>query len=194
MKVAELIEHLSQFPPDLPVSVEGYETGWIGMHSLRGAGICRSRESESWDGEFGAVSEFKQTGLPAVLIVGRRGHIKMNTTIDAATQGAVREFLERLGGRYVIVVVYLYGSRARQTHSEESDADLAIILKNHQEPMFDTRSTMSEIAFDVLLDTGILIHPFPLLEDDWLHADQFTNPDLIHNIRRDAVAIASTEK
>ena len=74
MKVAELIEQLRQFPPDLPVLVEGYETGWDGIHELRSTGICRNREAESWDGEFGEPSEFKQTDLPAVLIVGRRGH------------------------------------------------------------------------------------------------------------------------
>jgi hypothetical protein len=56
------------------VLVEGYETGWDGIHELRSAGIVQYRKAEDWDGEYCEASEFKQAGTPAVLIVGRRGH------------------------------------------------------------------------------------------------------------------------
>ena len=47
---------------------------------------------------------------------------------DAATERGVRAFLRRIGGRYPIREVFLFGSRARGTHDAESDADLAIVL------------------------------------------------------------------
>lgn len=93
MTVAELIEQLRQLPADLPVLVEGYETGWDGIHELRTAGVMRYRRAQDWDGECrtpgkfvgkpfvllddeypSADDECKQTEKPAVLIVGRRGH------------------------------------------------------------------------------------------------------------------------
>ena len=74
MKVSELIEHLRTLPGDLPVLVEGYETGWDGIHELREAGMVRYRKAEDWDGEYREASEFNQSGKPAVLIVGRRDH------------------------------------------------------------------------------------------------------------------------
>jgi hypothetical protein len=75
MNVAELIEHLHKFPDDLPVLVEGYETGWDGIHELRTDGVVPYRKAEDWDGEYQLATEFrmKQAGKPAVLLVGRRG-------------------------------------------------------------------------------------------------------------------------
>ena len=74
MTVAELIEQLRQLPADLPVLVEGYETGWDGIHELCTAGVARYRRAQDWDGEYRSADEYKQIGKPAVLIVGRRGH------------------------------------------------------------------------------------------------------------------------
>ena len=72
MNVAQLIEQLRQWPGDLPVLVEGYETGWDDIHELRTDGVVRYRRAQEWDGEYREASGFKQTGKPALLIVGRR--------------------------------------------------------------------------------------------------------------------------
>ena len=73
MNVEELIEQLRQLPGNLPVLVEGYETGWDGIHELRIAGVVPYRKAEEWDGEYHLATDFKQAGQPAVLLVGRRG-------------------------------------------------------------------------------------------------------------------------
>ena len=73
MNVEELIEQLRQLPGNLPVLVEGYETGWDGIHELRTAGVVPYRKAQAWDGEYHLATEFKQAGQPAVLLVGRRG-------------------------------------------------------------------------------------------------------------------------
>ncbi|HEV3157771.1 MAG TPA: hypothetical protein VGZ00_10535 [Candidatus Baltobacteraceae bacterium] len=76
MNVSELIEHLRTFPPDLPVLVEGYETGWDRIHKLRETAIVRFDKAREWDGEYREASETKQTGTAALLIVGLRGELR----------------------------------------------------------------------------------------------------------------------
>lgn len=73
MNVEELIEQLHQLPGNLPVLIEGYETGWDGIHELRTTDVVPYRKAEAWDGEYRLATEFKQPGQPAVLLVGRRG-------------------------------------------------------------------------------------------------------------------------
>ena len=72
MKVSELIEHLRTLPPDLPILVEGYESGWDDVDHLREAGIARPHKVHRWDGEYREADERNMPGTPAVLIVGRR--------------------------------------------------------------------------------------------------------------------------
>ena len=72
MTAAELIEHLRQVPPDTPVFVQGYETGWDAIHTLKRTSVVPYRRAQDWDGEFREAAEFGQTGTAALVIVGRR--------------------------------------------------------------------------------------------------------------------------
>ena len=115
----------------------------------------------------------------------------MNTTkhIDRATQDATRTFIQRIAGQYDLAEVILYGSRARQTHRPDSDADLAIILRGAHGKTFDAVRTLSGVAFDVMLETGILIQPAPIWEDEWQHPERFGNPEFIAAIQRDGIRL-----
>lgn len=73
MTAAELIEHLRQVPPDTLVLVEGYETGWDAIYTVRSTNVVPYRRAQDWDGEFKDAAEFGQEGAAAVVIVGRRG-------------------------------------------------------------------------------------------------------------------------
>ncbi len=46
---------------------------------------------------------------------------------------------------------------------------------------------MSDLAYDVLLETGINISPLPIWLDDWEHPEQARNPLLLRNIAEDGV-------
>ena len=35
---------------------------------------------------------------------------------------------------------------------------------------------MADVAFDVLLETGIRIQPLPVWEDEWEHPESYSNP------------------
>jgi antitoxin ChpS len=53
----------------------------------------------------------------------------------------------------------------------------------------DAAVAMAGIAFDVMLETGVLVDPIPLWEEEWNYPERFSNPALIANIRRDGVAL-----
>ncbi|MFZ4537611.1 hypothetical protein [Propionivibrio sp.] len=48
---------------------------------------------------------------------------------------------------------------------------------------------MSDVAFDVLLETGINISPLPVWLDEWEHPETYANPRLLKNIALDGVRL-----
>lgn len=88
--------------------------------------------------------------------------------IDPATEQALHRFLDEVARQYDMTGAILYGSRARGDHRPDSDAD---------------------VAYDVLLDTGINITPLPIWRDEWEHPEQFSNPALLGNIAREGIRL-----
>lgn len=109
--------------------------------------------------------------------------------IDADTERAVRQFLALIAGRYDAAGAIVYGSRARGTHRPDSDADVAVLLRGEHRRFLDAKLDMADVAFDVLLDTGILISPFPVWLDEWERPESYSNPALLRNIDREGVRL-----
>lgn len=107
--------------------------------------------------------------------------------IDPETERAARLFLRRIAGKFDLADAILFGSRARQTHRPDSDADLAVVLRGAHQRFLTTKLVLADFAFDVLLETGVRIQPFPLWEDEWRHPESYSNPDLLANIAREGV-------
>ncbi len=114
--------------------------------------------------------------------------------IDPPTERAVRDFLRRIASRYPLAGARLFGSRARGDGDKYSDADLAVLLKGPRGDLMSAGIDMAGVAFDVLLDTDILVSPLPIWEDEWEHPETSSNPRLLENIRREGVAILSTAR
>lgn len=109
--------------------------------------------------------------------------------IDHDTEEAVRSFLALIAGRYDTAGAIVYGSRARGTHRPDSDADVAVLLKGEHQRALTTALAMADVAFDVLLDTGINISPLPVWLDEWEHPENHSNPALLRNIAREGVRL-----
>lgn len=109
--------------------------------------------------------------------------------IDPATELAVRRFLALIAGRYDMAGAIVYGSRARGTHRPDSDADVAVLLNGMQQRPLPTTLALSDLAYDVLLETGINISPLPVWMEQWEHPERFSNPALLHNIAREGIRL-----
>lgn len=79
----------------------------------------------------------------------------------------------------------LFGSHARGDAAEDSDVDIAVVLDGRPGDVLDAVKELSEIAYDVLLDTGVLIQPVPVRSEEWEHPERHANPRLLSNIRRE---------
>ncbi|MFP5350084.1 MAG: nucleotidyltransferase domain-containing protein [Gammaproteobacteria bacterium] len=109
--------------------------------------------------------------------------------IDPQTAAAARTFLAKVADRYDLSGAILFGSRARQNHRPDSDADIAVLLRGAHGEFVDTKLALADIAYEVLLDTGILIQPVPVWEDEWKHPEQHASPSLLRSINRDGVRL-----
>ena len=111
------------------------------------------------------------------------------STIDQGTLAATRLFLEQVGQHFGVLDAYLFGSRARQTGRPDSDADVAVVLTGPAQDFVDVKMQMDDIAFDVLLETGIRVQPWPVWREEWDHPTAYPNPQLLSNIARDGVRL-----
>lgn len=111
------------------------------------------------------------------------------TKIDPDTERAVRAFVVKVAGQYDLAGAILFGSRARRNFHPESDADIAVLLHGAPGHRVDAALKMADIAFDVMLETGVLVEAIPLWEDEWEHPERFSNPALIENILREGVRL-----
>lgn len=109
--------------------------------------------------------------------------------IDPDTEQTVRRFLALIAGRYDMAEAIVYGSRARGTHRSDSDADVAVLLRGEPQRLLDTKLDMATTAFDVMLDTGILVSPLPIWLVEWDHPEDYSNPALLRNIDREGIRL-----
>jgi len=109
--------------------------------------------------------------------------------IDNNTAEALRRFLALIASRYDIAGAILYGSRARGTHDQDSDADVAVLLNGEHRRRLPVKLDMAGSAFDVMLDTGVLISPFPIWLDEWNSPEDFPNPRLLRNINQEGIRL-----
>jgi uncharacterized protein len=102
--------------------------------------------------------------------------------IDPDTVKAVKRFLALIAGQYDLAGTIIFGSRARGTHRPDSDADVAVLLSGEHQRFLTTKLAMADVAFDVLLETGINISPLPVWLDEWEHPENYSNPALLQHI------------
>jgi predicted nucleotidyltransferase len=106
-----------------------------------------------------------------------------DATVDQALQRFAHAVRRAYGDR--VKGIYLFGSRARGDHTLESDADVVVILAGGEGKRWPEIKRLSDIAYDVLLDTGADIQGWPVWETEWNAPDTHENPALIKAMHRD---------
>ena len=109
--------------------------------------------------------------------------------VDPQTARAAQSFLRHLGARYQVREAILFGSRARHTHRPDSDADIAVVLDGAHGDRTAAALDMAGIAFNVMMETGVMVEALPLWADDVDHPGIFHNPRLLEHIRREGVPL-----
>src|SRR3990167_5250345 len=103
----------------------------------------------------------------------------MDNQIDPQTEKAIYSFMSEAIRYYALEDAILFGSRARHTNRPDSDVDLAVLLRGSPGKFIATKLFMDDIAYDVLLATGIRIQPLPIWEEQWKHPEHYSNPRLL---------------
>lgn len=108
--------------------------------------------------------------------------------LDPKTESAVRAFLARLPADVRLDHAILYGSRARGEDGPDSDADVALIIAEGTADL-QLVGTLAELAYEVFLESGILIQPVPVSLTHWRHPERFPRPGFLRNVARDGIVL-----
>jgi antitoxin ChpS len=111
----------------------------------------------------------------------------MDSQVDI--REAVWSFGELASETFNIDQLVLYGSRARGDYRAESDANVAVLLRGEPREFVDTKLALADLAYEVLLLSGIRIRPFSIWETEWHDPERFLNPDVLKDIAREGVII-----
>ena len=84
-----------------------------------------------------------------------------------------------------LVDILIFGSRARGDARPDSDADLAVILEDGDWKLWDEKIFLSGLAYDVLLDVGLDIQPWPIRRSAWDSPEEHRNRSFIEAVHRD---------
>lgn len=99
----------------------------------------------------------------------------------------MRIFLARVPPELKVEKAVVFGSRARGDNRPDSDADLALVFERGNE--WPIVGLLAGLAFDVLMETGILVQPVPIASLDWAHPEHFPRPSFLRNVAREGIVV-----
>ncbi len=108
--------------------------------------------------------------------------------LDPVTENAVRNFLARIPADIQVERAILYGSRARGEHRPDSDADVALIVRELG-GAGRTSMRLADLAYYSYVDTGIMVQPVAIAIEDWLNPEEFPRPGFLRNVEREGIIL-----
>lgn len=106
---------------------------------------------------------------------------------SSAVLSAARDFARRVALDWPVQGAVLFGSQARGSAHVGSDTDVAVLLQGVPGDFVATKLALDDVAYDVLLDSGIRIQPLPIWVAEWEHPERYNNPRLLENIAREGM-------
>lgn len=98
-----------------------------------------------------------------------------------------RQLRGRFGSHYRGLI--LFGSRARGDHAPDSDADVAVIMRDSIEDRWALKRRLIEETYPLLLETGLYLQCHPVTETDLDRPARGPAAPLINNIQRDGIRL-----
>jgi predicted nucleotidyltransferase len=111
----------------------------------------------------------------------------MTSAERKALEDYVAAVRQHYGSR--LIDVLLFGSRARGEARPDSDADVAVILQNGDWQFWEEQWTLAGLAYDVLLDHGLFIQPWPIPRSAWELPSTYRKQGFIEEIQKDGLRL-----
>lgn len=105
--------------------------------------------------------------------------------MDSEHKTAVDRFLALARDRFKIQSALVFGSTALGLQKADSDIDVALLLEHSGVSKAELALELADLAYDVLLETGLRIDPVPIWTDEW--ASNHLPNSLIDHIKQQGV-------
>ena len=89
-------------------------------------------------------------------------------TVDIKIADNVKKYIEEISKKFEIEAVYLFGSYAKGTNSEDSDIDVAVVLRSDKNT-FDIMVDLMMLTQDI----DLRIEPHPIKTEDFEKGNPF---------------------
>ena len=100
---------------------------------------------------------------------------------------AVLKFQELLSDD--VTQLILFGSRARGDYRPDSDANVAVLSRGDPDDAIVILLSLSDLAYKVLLSTGVRIRPFLVWETGWCDPESSAQKDTLQDIAREGITL-----
>lgn len=109
--------------------------------------------------------------------------------LDPKTRHAAEVFVREARHHFAFEEAWLFGSRARQDHDEESDVDIAFIVSEKPADRQTAGFPLADLSVDLFAQIRLVVSPLVIWRREWEVPDIAPNPDLIENIRHDGIRV-----
>ena len=99
-----------------------------------------------------------------------------------AILSAARDFARRVALAWPLQHALLFGSQTRGKAGTDSDTDLTILLNGESGDFVATKLALDDVAYDVLLDSGIRIQPLPIWAPESARREKDSNLRLLKTL------------
>jgi hypothetical protein len=118
--------------------------------------------------------------------------LDQRSQIPVRFEQAIHAVIERTRELNKITLAVIYGQLpwdGDAVENEDAEVQLALILDDDVTDFVATKLELTKTAYDVLIETGIEVAPFPVPVTHWYLPSKAANPSLIEEIRKHGLRI-----